>query len=259
MKGYNFILIKKLPGFYLRSLLRVVIITLIFWVAINLNFCFFDFSAGRAGEKMEMEEVRAEDIIRLHVKANSNSPEDQALKNYLARTIVNMYKPFWSECSSIGELHSLLFEESKTIETVANEILQKKGCSYAVKVSFGKDTFPARFYEGKLYPPGEYEALKLIIGEGNGENWWCVLFPPLCFNLLPSPSLDAIDATDKSETLMDGRNTYERRDNQSYGAGGISGDKYTGREKAELNGANENRKIKLRSWLWDTFIKKIIF
>ena len=251
MKGYYFIIFKKQPGFYLRRLLRFVIIILISWVIINSNYHLFDFPAGRASEKME--EVCAEDIIRLHVKANSNSPEDQELKNYLAKTIVSMYKPLWSKCSCIEELHSLLLKESKTIETAATEILQKKGCSYAVKVSFGKDIFPARFYEGKIYPPGEYEALKMIIGEGNGENWWCVLFPPLCFNLLPSPSLDA---TDKSETFTDYRNTYDRKDNQSCGSGGISGDKYTGREKAELIGVKENRKIKLRSWLWDTFFEK---
>jgi stage II sporulation protein R len=248
MKGYYFKIKEIQPGFYLQRILRFVMIILIFWVIINFNFHVFEFPVSRAGEKTE--EVRVEDILRLHVKANSNSPEDQALKNYLARTIVSMYKPLWSECSSIEDLHSLLLEESKTIETAATGILQKKGCPHAVKVSLGKDIFPARFYEGKLYPPGEYEALKMIIGEGNGENWWCVLFPPLCFNLLPSPSSNVTDA---NETLSDAG-----KDQQSYGESKISGAQYTGQEKVGLTGAKQNRKIKLRSWLWDTFLNIIL-
>lgn len=198
----------------------------------------------RTGEIQEVKE-----IIRFHVKANSNSPKDQELKNYLAKTVVNLYEPLWGSCSKPEELRSLLLRNRKALEITATEILQKKGCSHDVKVSLEKSIFPARFYEGELYPPGEYEALYMVIGEGNGENWWCVLFPPLCFNLVPSPIQNTAH---KNETFF-----HEKKAGQSLEAVEIEGGRNTAQEIKEKDGEEkQNLAVKLRSWFWEVIFRK---
>ncbi|HHT46118.1 MAG TPA: stage II sporulation protein R [Firmicutes bacterium] len=237
----------KMRHFFYRSALFrftviILIITGVFMIELHLP-AFI--SANKAEERME--EIQPENIIRFHVKANSNSPEDQALKNYLAQTIINIYKPLWGGCSSIEELRSLLVKDRKTIEKTANAILIENGCAHTVKVSLDKGVFPARLYEGKLYPPGEYEALNMIIGKGAGENWWCVLFPPLCFNLLPSPSQKAGE---------DGGDSIESKDKQNLDLLKRGDGIKSGELRTEKNGEKgDHLKIKLRSWLWDTFFR----
>jgi stage II sporulation protein R len=149
------------------------------------------------GEQEGQEELKIEEIIRFHVKAHSNNPEDQEIKNYLARNIINIYRPLWEQCGSMEELRLLISANRKEIERTARKILQQSGSPHDVQVSLGKSIFPARFYEGKLFPPGEYEALYIIIGEGTGENWWCVLFPPLCLNLVVPNDDDNLTADAK--------------------------------------------------------------
>lgn len=251
MKDCYFNIMSKMRQFFCRStLFRFAAIILIILGIFIIDLHLPAFISGNRAEE-EMEEIQPEEIIRFHVKANSNSPEDQALKNYLAQTIVKIYKPLWNGCSSIEELRSLLIKGRKAIEKTANAILMEKGCVHTVKVSLDKGVFPARFYEGKLYPPGEYESLNMVIGEGAGENWWCVLFPPLCFTLLPSPSQKA-EETGKITS-------FEKRDeqNRSFERSGdikASQDRME-QDRMEKEEKEQHPKIKLRSWLWDTFFR----
>jgi stage II sporulation protein R len=135
----------------------------------------------------EQGAIKAEDIIRFHVRAHSNSPEEQRIKNHLAKEILSLYAPRWRNCSSKEELRSILTVDKKDLEMASRKILAESGFGHDVRISLQKSFFPARLYEGKFYPPGEYEALTVFIGDGGGENWWCVLFPPLCFNVVPVP------------------------------------------------------------------------
>ncbi len=135
------------------------------------------------GEQYEV--VSPENIIRFHVKAHSNRPEDIEVKNHLAQKTICLYGSRWNGCCNKQELKGMLSKDQKNLEAMVRNTLKEKGVAEDVKVLLEKSTFPARFYGGKFFPPGKYEALYIIIGDGNGENWWCVLFPPLCFNVIP--------------------------------------------------------------------------
>ncbi|MEW5919478.1 MAG: stage II sporulation protein R [Bacillota bacterium] len=135
-----------------------------------------------AGEQDQPE------ILRFHVRADSNSLPGQQVKNEVAAAILQRFAPAWHGCTSREELYRVLAEELEAMAETARTILREQGFDQDVAVLLGKSTFPARLYEGNYYPPGEYEALVVVIGAGRGENWWCVIFPPLCFNVLPAPA-----------------------------------------------------------------------
>ncbi|MGV3488728.1 MAG: stage II sporulation protein R [Tuberibacillus sp.] len=122
-----------------------------------------------------------DEAIRLRILANSNSVADQAVKRKI-RDAVNADVEQW-----VQELHSV--DQAKRVirshlgdirETVASE-LKKMGLHEAFTVKLGKADFPTKMYGGYVYPAGKYEALVVTLGQGQGANWWCVLFPPLCF------------------------------------------------------------------------------
>jgi stage II sporulation protein R len=133
-------------------------------------------------------EVAAEDplvipqeAIRLRILANSDSEGDQALKR-LVRDAVNKEITEWvSELTSIEEARSLIKSRLPEIQEIAENIVEEENSDQTVKANFGKVDFPTKLYGQFLYPAGEYEAILITLGEGDGANWWCVLFPPLCF------------------------------------------------------------------------------
>lgn len=151
---------------------------------------------GLTGSLETLPAAQVPDLLRFHVRAHSNSPRDQKIKNDVAQKVLARYRARWTRCQSSDELGMIIMQDSAALASYAREILQSYGCFYDVKVSLVRDIFPARCYEGKLYPPGEYTALFLIIGEGRGENWWCVLFPPLCFSIAP-PTLATAEGEQK--------------------------------------------------------------
>ena len=123
----------------------------------------------------------ADKLIRLHVIANSNSPEDQELKLKVRDAINSALSSKFQNIDDITESRRFIKETLAQIEEIAREEIRKNGKEYDVKASFGKYLFPAKTYGYLTLPAGEYEALRVIIGSGKGANWWCVLFPPLCF------------------------------------------------------------------------------
>ncbi|MCL6646443.1 MAG: stage II sporulation protein R, partial [Dehalococcoidia bacterium] len=121
-----------------------------------------------------------DNLIRLHVVANSDAPADQALKLEVRDAIL----------STSGELFAVRAPEDAAalvkanlplFERVAREVLRAGGYDYPVAVEFGRYWFPERSYGPLLLPAGEYQALRVVIGDGRGANWWCILFPPLCY------------------------------------------------------------------------------
>ena len=128
-----------------------------------------------------------EEILRFHVRADSNSIPDQQAKNAVAAAILQHFAPAWHACTEREELEQILARDLEKMAEKARAVLQERGMEEDVAVTLGRSTFPARLYGGRYYPPGEYASLVLVIGTGRGENWWCVIFPPLCFNLFPAP------------------------------------------------------------------------
>ncbi|MGO5065685.1 stage II sporulation protein R [Clostridium sporogenes] len=120
-------------------------------------------------------------IIRFHVLANSDSIEDQSLKLKVKDEIINYMMPKLDKSSSIDESRKILKENDKEIKRIAEDIINKNGYKYSVNTHLGQDQFPIKTYGNITLPQGKYEAYKIVIGNGEGQNWWCVMFPPLCF------------------------------------------------------------------------------
>lgn len=133
-------------------------------------------------EKIENISVNyKEKLIRFHVIANSDSDEDQALKLKVRDAVIEYLQPKLAKSSSIEESEEIIKSEYNKLEEISKNIISKNGYNYEVKVGIELSNFPAKQYSNIVLPAGEYKALKIIIGEGEGKNWWCVMFPPLCF------------------------------------------------------------------------------
>lgn len=120
-------------------------------------------------------------VIRFHVLANSNTEVDQTLKLKVRDTILKNFTDELENCQNIDESRKLINENMSDIEELANYVIKESGFNYIAKASLEKTDFPTKYYGNVSFPPGEYEALRIEIGEAEGENWWCVMFPPLCF------------------------------------------------------------------------------
>ncbi|NPV92644.1 MAG: stage II sporulation protein R [Firmicutes bacterium] len=136
---------------------------------------FIDWSYGRDGAEP------TEQMIRLHVLANSDSPTDQAVKYKVRDRVVETMGPILAGSGSIEESRELTRENLGLITARAQETLKNEGFDYPVRAEMGHYDFPTRFYGDLCVPAGNYEAVRVVIGSGEGANWWCVLFPPLCF------------------------------------------------------------------------------
>ncbi len=129
----------------------------------------------------EVQAGIASNIIRFHVRANSDTDTDQQLKIKVKNDIVSYIQPFLKDSCSIDESRQILSQHIEDIKDTALDTIHKEGFNYDVNVYFEKSYFPMKTYADVTFPPGEYEAFRIDIGEANGKNWWCVLYPPLCF------------------------------------------------------------------------------
>lgn len=123
----------------------------------------------------------ADEVIRLHVLANSDEDYDQQLKIKVKDGIVKMLENELHNSMSKDETRIILLQNLDKIEDKAKEIIEENGYNYNVSAKITFDDFPTKQYGDVVLPAGEYEALKVEIGEAKGKNWWCVMFPPLCF------------------------------------------------------------------------------
>lgn len=134
-----------------------------------------------AKQGADLQQGIAEDIIRFHVIANSDSPQDQALKLEVKASLVESLSPILSNAENKSEARDLINHNLENIRMVAEETIRQKGYDYPVTVSLSECYFPMKIYGDYTFPPGKYEALQVQIGLAKGKNWWCVMFPPLCF------------------------------------------------------------------------------
>ncbi len=116
--------------------------------------------------------------IRLHVLANSDSERDQEVKLKVRDAILEHISAYESE--SKEQTLTMIASDREYLEGLAEGVLKKEGIIDTVSIEIGKEDYPRRDYEGFSLPAGEYTSVRVIIGEGSGQNWWCVLFPPLC-------------------------------------------------------------------------------
>lgn len=128
------------------------------------------------------EEKIYESVVRLHVLANSDSEDDQALKLKVRDAILSYVSPRVIDSSSREEAIEILNCELEEIKKVATKVVADEGYDYSVEVTLTLEDYPTRNYESMSFPSGEYVSLRVMIGEAEGQNWWCVLFPPLCLS-----------------------------------------------------------------------------
>ena len=128
-----------------------------------------------------MQKDIASQIIRFHIRANDDSEEAQNNKMLVKAAVLDYISPKLSQSVSLEESRQILSDESDNIKNVAVDKLRSLGSKEDVSVYFENCYFPMKSYGDMTFPPGEYEAFRIDIGEASGRNWWCVLYPPLCF------------------------------------------------------------------------------
>ena len=172
-------------------------------------------------DTVEIQQEIAQKILRFHVLANSDSEEDQALNQYLNE-----------DGMTLDETKEIVEDKKEDVIMLAQEIIRENGYDYSVTAELTTDYFPVKSYGDVTLPAGEYEAFRIKIGEAEGKNWWCILYPPLCFvdasyGYVPDASKQ------KLEKMLDA-DAY-----QTITDGGVA-----------------KGKVEVRSKIWDT-IKKI--
>ncbi|MGG7165201.1 stage II sporulation protein R [Clostridium ihumii] len=130
--------------------------------------------------KPSMEDI-SEKLIRFHVIANSDSEGDQAVKLKVRDEVLRYISPRLKEAKSINESREIIKNEDENLIKIAKKTLIENGYDYKLESTLSKEYFPVKTYGNITLPQGKYEAYRIIIGEGQGHNWWCVMFPPLCF------------------------------------------------------------------------------
>ena len=139
-------------------------------------------------------------VFRLHVIANSDSAEDQNLKYIVRDNIINYMKTLTENAKSKEETINLVSCHLSDFEDIANKTIKDNGFDYKAKVSIGNFNFPTKKYGDISFPAGYYDALKIQLGNSNGQNWWCVLYPSLCFidissGFVPEDSKETLEST----------------------------------------------------------------
>lgn len=147
----------------------------------------------------DVKVLNPDEAVRLHVVAHSDDPREQELKNALAGELRAVLSHSLGNISNKKEMLHYLERNIDNIGVFSKRFLDKRGVDHLVSVSLSPCVFPAREYAGVLLPPGEYQALYVSIGDGGGENWWCLLFPPMCFNVFPAAETPEDEETEKEQ------------------------------------------------------------
>ncbi len=159
---------------------------------------------------IETSENISEEVFRLHILANSDSAEDQALKLKVRDDILMTGEKLFASSESLSETIRICKKNIDLFQKTAENSLRENGSDYSVKVYVDKEYFNTREYEEITLPGGIYNALKIEIGKGEGHNWWCVMFPAIC---LPSVTDDEINKylSEDEQKLINSDSEYEIR------------------------------------------------
>ena len=164
---------KKILNLFKNPKIKLVII-LSFLLFLYTTICAFSYAENVSTDI-------AKSVFRLHVIANSDSKEDQDLKYKVRDNLLKYMKEICINCKNKNEAISLVEEHQEEFKQIALQTIHDEGYSYDVNISIGNFEFPTKDYGDISLPAGFYDALRVEIGEAKGQNWWCVMFPPLCF------------------------------------------------------------------------------
>ena len=160
------------------------------------------------------KQVLSEKLIRLHVVADSDSAEDQAIKLRVRDAITSKLETVMENLPDVDAAKAYLQEHLPELEQVANDVLRAAGNGCRAVVTLAKEAFPTREYDTFTLPAGVYESLRVTIGSGEGQNWWCVVFPSLCVSATSDGFEDTAAGAGFSDSLtgtLTGKNEYKVR------------------------------------------------
>lgn len=169
----------------MKSKRKILLFDISFFIAMFIAVCVYavaDFQSG-------CENIK-DSVLRLHVIANSDSVFDQNLKLKVRDAVIESGALMFSDCSDNETAAKLAEEQKAYLKETAEEVIEAAEKDYDVSLEIGEEYYPTRTYENATLPAGKYLSLRVIIGEGAGHNWWCVMFPPMC-----------VSAATKEETL----------------------------------------------------------
>ncbi len=164
---------KKILNLIKNPKVKMVII-LSFLIFAYTSICAFSYA-------QTVSQELSDSVFRLHVIANSNSTEDQNLKYIVRDNLIKYMNNICGNCSDKEEAIKLVNENIPNFQKIAEDTIKENGFNYPVSIEIGNFEFPTKTYGDISLPAGYYDALKVQIGEAKGQNWWCVMFPPLCF------------------------------------------------------------------------------
>lgn len=167
---------------------------------------------------LELTELNYDDIqdnlIRFHVIANSDTDEDQNLKLKVRDKVVEALSEKLSNVNSLEEAENVLKENIDYVNEIAKEVIEENNYTYEVNTMLSYENFPDKVYGDYIFPQGNYEAFRVIIGEGKGQNWWCVMFPSLCFVDESKNSVDSSDLKEEIENIEPKNNETTNENNE---------------------------------------------
>ncbi|RJE47643.1 stage II sporulation protein R [Dehalobacter sp. MCB1] len=167
-----------------KSIIRLIVCLVLCFSFLVVNPC------GRSANSAETEAYDSTSLIRFHVIANSDNEQDQLLKYAVRDEVLKAASPNLAESQSLAESREILLSMENQLLEISRRVVKEWGKTYPVTLEYGVFAFPTKSYGNIVLPAGDYEAVEIKIGNAEGANWWCVLFPPLCFvNVEESTSL----------------------------------------------------------------------
>lgn len=155
---------------------------IVWYILVGMNLMLAGVLGLQYERKQQMQESIAEKVLRFHVIANSDSTEDQALKLKVRDAVGEEMSQVLAVASNREDSEAIVTEQLCEIEETAKEVIAEEGYDYEVCAYIGDVDFPVKTYGDYTFPAGEYEALEVVIGDGAGKNWWCVMYPNMCFS-----------------------------------------------------------------------------
>ena len=161
-----------------RRIHRVMILVSVFAGALITGFFVWK---SEVNAQVQMQKHLAEEVLRFHVLANSDSAGDQELKMKVKEAVLDFLREQMPEFESVEDTRRWVCEHTRELEAVSARVIEKEGYDYTVSAAVTTCWFPEKTYGDITFPQGNYKALRIEIGEAKGQNWWCVLYPQLCF------------------------------------------------------------------------------
>ncbi len=164
---------------------KISILLLLFCVTLSFMMIF-------VSEGFKAANTVREECLRLHVLADTDSEADQSVKLKVRDAILEETGDMFISCASASEAVSKVYEKKTEIKGIAESVLRENGFDYKAEIFIEEEYFGTRQYESVSLPAGNYTALKVVLGKGEGHNWWCVMFPPLCLPAVTEKNEDSV-------------------------------------------------------------------